>query len=406
MRPTPVFDNEFKARLFRLSAIFLGLGLLFIGCLTVIHPFIPAIMLAAILTLATWPAFLWVEDRVGHRTTIAAVLMTILLAVLFIVPLALLGTTLVESFRLLVGAVTETLSQKRPIAPEWLREIPIVGSYLDGLWQEYAMDREKALQLVQGHAGTISNWLLITVAAIGRGVFDISLAVIISFFLFRNGVNFSARISALMERALGQRGESLLKLTKGTLVGVIYGILGTAVIQGVIASIGFLIAGVPGAALLGVLTTLSAPVPVGPPLIWGAATLWLVSQNEITMAIFMALWGGIMVSSLDNVVRLYFISLGARLPLLIILLGVFGGLLAFGFIGLFVGPTLLAIAYNLFIEWSSHQHPLINPPPPVIITPPPPRDPGVPPASPKPASKPAAKPKAASKTDKPPKPKG
>jgi hypothetical protein len=120
----------------------------------------------------------------------------------------------------------------------------------------------------------------------------------------------------------------------------------------------------------------------------------------------MALWGGIMVSSLDNVVRLYFISLGARLPLLIILLGVFGGLLAFGFIGLFVGPTLLAIAYNLFIEWSSHQHPLINPPPPVIITPPPPRDPGVPPASPKPASKPAAKPKAASKTDKPPKPKG
>lgn len=373
MRTTPVFDTEFKGRLFRLSAIFLGLGLLFIGCLTVIHPFIPAIMLAAILTLATWPAFKWVEDKTGDRTTLAAALMTILLAVLFIVPLALLGTTLVESFRILVGTITETLSQRRPVAPEWLGELPIVGNYLDGLWKEYAVDREKALQLVQGHAGTISNFLLGSGAAIGKGVFDISLAVLISFFLFRNGVSFAARISALMERALGQRGEGLLKLTKGTLIGVIYGILGTAVIQGVIASVGFLIAGVPGAALLGVLTTLSSPIPVGPPLIWGAATLWLVSENEITMAIFMALWGGIMVSSLDNVMRLYFISLGARLPLLIILLGVFGGLLAFGFIGLFVGPTMLAIAYNLFIEWSTHQHPLITPPAPPIITPAPPR---------------------------------
>lgn len=353
-------ETETRSRFFRIAAISLGLGFLFVGCFTVISPFLPAIVLGALLTLATWPAYTYLNEKAGNRPNTIAAVMTLMLAILFVAPLFFLGDTLVESFRALLTGVTETLSKKNPASPDWLVEIPIAGSYLRDLWVEYTVDREKLLLLVQEHAGTISNWLLIVGGALGRGIADISLAVIFSFFMFRHGYAVAARMIALTERAIGARGESLLRLTKSTLIGVIYGVLGTAVIQGIIAAIGFFIAGVPGAALLGLITFLVAVVPVGPPLIWGGATVWLVMQDQLGWAIFMGLWGAIAISSLDNVFRLYFISLGAKLPMLLILLGVFGGLLAFGFIGLFVGPTLLAIAYNLILDWSAHQTRMIT----------------------------------------------
>lgn len=356
MKPTaPNYDNENKNRFFRYAVTTLAATLLFLGCFAIISPFLPAMVLGILLTLATWPAFTYITARTGNRTTIAALIMTVMLAVLFVVPLVLLGDTLVESFRSLLSVVTNTLGQRHPGSPEWMEEVPIVGNYLGNLWDEYTADREKLLLLVQEHAGAITNWLLKAGGVLGRGIIDISLAVVFSFFMFQNGYTVSTRLIALSERFIGPRGEDLLRLTKSTLISVIYGVLGTAVIQGIIAAVGFLIAGVPGAALLGLVTFLSAVIPVGPPLIWGGATIWLVMQDQIGWAIFMGLWGAIAVSSLDNVFRVYFISLGAKLPLLLIILGVFGGLMAFGFIGLFVGPTLLAIAYNLVIEWSVQQ---------------------------------------------------
>lgn len=134
------------------------------------------------------------------------------------------------------------------------------------------------------------------------------------------------------------------------MVGIVYGLLGTALAQATVAGIGFWIADVPGPAFLALLIFLLSPVPVGPPLVWIPATLWLFSQHETSMGIFMFLWGLLAISAIDNVLRPYLISQGSRMPLLVVLLGVLGGLFTFGFIGLFIGPTILAVIYVLFLE--------------------------------------------------------
>ncbi len=136
------------------------------------------------------------------------------------------------------------------------------------------------------------------------------------------------------------------------MIGVVYGMMGTAVAQGTLSAIGFAIAGVPAPVFLGFATFILSFMPLGAPLIWVPAAIWLFASGFTGMGIFMVLWGLLLVSSIDNVIRPYFISLGSNLPLLVTLLGVFGGIIAFGFIGLFIGPTLLAVAYTLIIQWS------------------------------------------------------
>ena len=144
-------------------------------------------------------------------------------------------------------------------------------------------------------------------------------------------------------------------LVAGTVQRVVNGVIGTAAAQALLALIGFLIAGVPGALVLGLATFLLSLIPMGPPLIWIPATAWLVWKGDYGMAIFLGIWGTLIISGVDNVLKPYLISRGGNLPLVIVLLGVFGGLIAFGFIGLFIGPTLLAIAYSLLVDWSASQ---------------------------------------------------
>jgi predicted PurR-regulated permease PerM len=133
---------------------------------------------------------------------------------------------------------------------------------------------------------------------------------------------------------------------------VVYGILGTALVQAVMAGIGFLVAGVPGAGVLALLTFFLSVLPVGPPLIWLPAALWLFHQGSTGWGIFMLIWG-VGVSSVDNFVKPWLISQGSAMPFLLIFFGVIGGALAFGFIGVFIGPTLLAVGYRLVAEWAS-----------------------------------------------------
>jgi len=138
--------------------------------------------------------------------------------------------------------------------------------------------------------------------------------------------------------------------------GVVYGLLGTAIAQGVLAAIGFWLAGVPAAPLLGLLTFFLSPVPVGPPLVWVPAAFWLFNQGETGWAIFMLIWGTGVVSTIDNILKPLIISQGSDLPFILVLLGVLGGVIAFGFIGVFLGPTLLAIGFALIQDWSENKN--------------------------------------------------
>jgi predicted PurR-regulated permease PerM len=188
--------------------------------------------------------------------------------------------------------------------------------------------------------------------AIGRGVVEVALSVFLAFFIFRDGAAVADRLTAGVARIAGERGRHLLEVAGKTVRGVVYGIFGTAMVQGVMAGIGFLIAGVPGAALLGLLTFFLSPVPVGPPLVWIPAAIWLFSQGLTGWGIFMLVWG-VGVSSVDNFVKPWLISQGSAMPFILIFFGVIGGALAFGLIGVFLGPTLLAVVYRLIDQWSA-----------------------------------------------------
>src|SRR5213083_915792 len=182
------------------------------------------------------------------------------------------------------------------------------------------------------------------------GLLELALSILIAFFLFRNGESAAEQLGVIIERVAGVRGRRLLTLSGSTVRGVVYGILGTALVQAVMAGVGYLSAGVPGAGMLALRTFFLSVVPIGPPLIWIPAALWLFHEGSTGWGVFMLVWG-FGVSSIDNVGKPWLISQGSDMPFLLIFFGVLGGALTFGFIGVFLGPTLLAVGYRLVTEW-------------------------------------------------------
>lgn len=345
-------ESVSRAYIYRLVAVISGAVAILIGCLIVIAPFIPAILLATILCLSTWPAYEWLRKKLKHNDRIAALLMTIGLALCFILPLAVIGGSVNENFSFLLNTVMDGIQADGNTPPAWLSGIPYAGSHIETVWRDYAADKEAVLDFLRKHGDTMTGWLLAVGAAAGKGLLDLSLGVLIAYFLFRHGAETAVRLQKLIEKFGGHRAERLLTVSKNTMISVVYGTVGTAFVQGALATVGFWIAHVPGAAFLGMLTFLLSFLPVGAPLIWAPVALWLLQDGETGYAIFMAVWGLTAVSGIDNLVRPLLIGLGSDLPLLLILLGVLGGIAAFGFIGLFIGPALLSVAYTMLKEMS------------------------------------------------------
>lgn len=352
------FSRISKSSFFRAIPLIAVIGAIGFGCLAVLAPFLPAIMLAIIFTLATWPAFVWVERKVNHRTTLAAAIVTTLLALGFVVPLILIANSLTANFSKFWSTLVSTIENSDGLPPDWVQEIPFISDYAIAFWEKYLSDLQTASESLKENAKPIYQHLLTVGTLIGRGVIDLSFGVFITFFLLRHGVQMAERLNALIDKFIGEFGQHLLDISKKTIISIIYGVVGTAVVQGTLAAIGFSIAGVPGAVFLGLMTFFFSFIPMAPPLIWIPVTAWLFSEEQIGMGIFMGLWGLLVISSSDNIIRPYFIYLGSNLPLLLVLLGVFGGIVAFGFIGLFIGPTLLALAYTLILAWSNKTVPL------------------------------------------------
>ncbi len=330
-----------------------ALGIVVVGCYQVLLPFIPAILFAVVVCISTWPLYERLRRALRGGSTLAALVMVLLLMLLVIGPSALLAARLTNNVTTIVEAA-RTLLDNGPIqAPAWLKGIPIVGTQLDDYWQGLVGGREDAVALFHGLLEPAKDFLLIAGKAIGQSLLQMTFAVFIGFFFFRDGDALVETLRVGLEKLAGRIGVEMLATIRGTVAGVVHGIFGTALAQALVAWIGFLIAGVPGAFLLAVATFFLSMVPVGPPLIWGGATFWLFNQGNTGWAIFMALWGLLVVSSIDNFVKPYLISLGSGLPLLLIVLGVFGGVVAFGFIGIFIGPPLLALGLTLVRLWTT-----------------------------------------------------
>ncbi|WP_028632244.1 AI-2E family transporter [Pseudomonas parafulva] len=335
----------------RLLVQILLLALLGAG-LWVMAPFISALLWGAILAFASWPVMRLLTGALGGRETLAASLLTTAWILIVALPLVWLGFNLADHIRDATAFVRDVQVDGLPDAPAWVGSLPFVGERLVSWWQSLDQQGAALLASVKPYLGQVGNWLLARSAQIGSGVLELTLSLVFVFFFYRDGPRLSAFVLRLLHRLMGERAEYYLNLVAGTVQRVVNGVIGTAAAQGLLAMIGFLIAGVPGAIVLGLVTFMLSLIPMGPPLAWIPVTGWLVWKGDYGMAVFMSIWGTFVISGVDNVLKPYLISRGGDLPLVIVLLGVFGGLLAFGFIGLFIGPTLLAVGYSLLLDWS------------------------------------------------------
>jgi predicted PurR-regulated permease PerM len=318
--------------------------------LWVLAPFWSALFWAAVLSFASWPVMRVLTRLLGGRQATAAGVLTLVWTLLVAVPLVMLGLNLADHIKDLTGLLKDFQVDGLPPAPTWLAEVPLIGENLLDFWQTIDQQGAALFATVQPYLGQVGNWLLARSARIGGGMVELALSLVLVFFFYRDGPRLAAFAESLLERLIGDRAEHYLELVAGTVQRVVNGVIGTAAAQAILAWIGFTIAGVPGALILGILTFGFSLIMV-PPLIWGPAVAWLFWQGEVGMGIFLLVWGFFVISGVDNILKPYLISRGGNLPLIVVLLGVFGGILAFGFMGLFLGPTLLAVAYSLLSDW-------------------------------------------------------
>ena len=325
--------------------------IILVGSYLVLRPFIAAILFSAVVCSATWPLYVRLRKALWGRSRLAALVMTLLLIALVIGPSVLLAVSLADNVTAMVEGGKAALARGPIEPPAWLHKIPMVGEMLADYWQRLVSSSESLAAQSQGLLEPARNFLVGAGKTVGQDLLQLALAMFICFFFYRDGEALARVLRKALDRLAGGLGREMLQTIHTTVTGVVHGIFGTALAQAVVALVGFLIAGVPAPFWLAVATFFLSVLPIGPPLVWGGATLWLASQGQIGWAVFMALWGLLVISSIDNFVKPYLISRSSALPLLLIVLGVFGGVIAFGFIGIFIGPPLLAVGLTLVQFW-------------------------------------------------------
>lgn len=338
-------------------------ALIVVGILLVLKPFLSSMLVAGVLAIATWPLFLRLRAAIAGSATLAASIMLTLIILLVVLPIAMLAGVATEELPELAAAA-KSWAQGGVHVPEFLKKIPFVGERLYTELSSLLSDRNQWAPVVQKALEPAGRLMLGFVRVLGDGILELLLVCLIVFFFYRDGESIVATLRRISERLSGTLSVEVLQIVTGTTRSVFIGIVGTAAAQGIVALIGFLIAGVPGAFLLGVGTFVLSVVPMGPVFLWGGAAIWLYAQGETGWAIFMVIWGAVVISSIDNFLKPILIARGSTLSLGLIFLGVFGGVLAFGLIGVILGPVLLAVGIALGRAWLNSQ-----PPRSVLVTP-------------------------------------
>lgn len=321
------------------------------GCALVLAPFVSAILWAGILTYTTWPAFLALR-RVGLPRVAASLVLVLVAAVLVVLPLALAVPDRQEVLRL-QDAVSASLATGLPTAPAWVGGLPLVGPRLAHVWNAWAADITASFSFFQPFAGDVAGAGLRLLLGLAHGVIDFVFALVVAFFLYLHGGAVGRVLAAISHRVAGPHGEALVDLAGRTVRGVVAGILGTAVAQGLLVTLGLWLFGVPRPTLLGVVAGGLAVLPVGAPLVWIPAGLWLLGSGRTLAGAGLLVYGTVVVTGADSLMRPWFIARGAALPYLLTLIGVLGGAAAFGLLGVFLGPVMLGVAFTLLRQWTA-----------------------------------------------------
>jgi predicted PurR-regulated permease PerM len=336
----------------------LTFGVLFIGLLLgvsvwVLRPFLGPTIWATMVVVATWPMMLRVQAHCGGRRWLAVTVMTLLLLLVFVVPLVLAIATIVGNADRLIDWARMAAAWNLPdVAPAWLRTLPVVGTLVDGLWAQLnALGLRDLVPRLSPYAGDLTRWFVAEVGNIGVLLLQFLLTVLIAAVMYAQGEEAAAQIRLFARRLAGERGDGAITLAGGAIRGVALGVGGTALVQALLGGLGLVVAGVPAATLLTAVMFMLSIAQIGPiPVLLGAAAWAWWGDGSLGWAIALLVWAGF-VGTIDNVVRPVLIKLGADLPLILIFAGVIGGLFAFGLVGIFVGPVVLAVGYTLLDAW-------------------------------------------------------
>jgi predicted PurR-regulated permease PerM len=335
----------------RTMLVLLFIGGLMLASFLVMRPFLPAVVWATTLVIATWPLMLAVQAGLGGRRALAVTVMTIALALVVLVPLSLAVDAVVSHSDQIAAFVVAAPSFRLPPAPAWLGDIPLVGEFLSTRWQHLAQSEiTDVLRWVKPYIGTVTQWFVHAAGSFGTTLIHLTLTIVFSAILYARGEKAAGWCVRFGRRLAGPRGEEVAVLGARAVRSVALGVVVTAIAQTLVVGIGFALTGVPQAGLLSAIVLLLCVAQLGPGLVAIPATIWLFWTGATIAGIFMAIFT-IVSLLMDNILRPILIKRGADLPLLLILLGVIGGLLAFGLLGLFLGPVILAVAYTLLQHW-------------------------------------------------------
>ncbi len=331
------------------GALLAGLA---VGCAVVLLPFLSALLWGAILVFTTWPLFAGLRTHLHVGSRPAAGIMVLLTTVLIVLPIALAAPAGADDVNQLRISFQAALDAGLPGAPAWLLSLPVIGPTLTEYWNRWAADLSAMVGFFSPWFGMLAENGLKVLLGIASGLVQFIIALVVAFFFWASGDTLTTYMNRIARRIAGDRAERLVAVTGATVRGTVYGILGTALVQGLLTTIGLSVAGVPRPLLLGLIAGLLSVLPIGAPVIWIPASLWLLGTGHSAWGIVLALYGLFIISGSDNVIRPYFISRGAQLPFLLTILGVLGGALAFGLLGIFLGPVLLGVGYTLVAEFA------------------------------------------------------
>lgn len=337
------------------------LGLFLLGLIVlsyrVLRLFVVPVVWALILAYVTWPIYVRVRRALYGSPTASAIVMTLLLTTAFVLPLLWLINLLQQEFLLAYRAVTGYLKEGPLLLPEAIREIPWLGDSLQQLIDRFAFDpdalRSEALQWAQRGLGHVTELL----GGVGRNAAKMGLAVVTVLFVYRDGETLLNQVRKVAHRFIGVRAHAYLGAIGATTTAVLYGLLLTAIAQGTLAGIGYWAAGIHAPALLGAITALVALLPFGAPFVWAPLGAWLLLQGQLWPGVGLLLWGMLVVSWVDNLIRPLVISSATRIPFLLVMFGVLGGLAAFGLVGMFLGPIVVAVLLAVWREWVDGEPP-------------------------------------------------
>jgi predicted PurR-regulated permease PerM len=343
------------------------LGVMFLGGLTlasfwILQPFLPAFIWSVMVVVATWPMRKRLERRFGGRRGPAVAVMTVVMLLVFVVPLVLAIGLIADYTDDAAAWINGLASRPLPQPPGWVAGLPVVGERVAAGWTNLAASGfPEVVARVEPYSRDLTRWLITEAGTVGLVIVQCLLIVILSAVLYAGGESWGRWMLAFGRRLAAERGEESVILAGQAIRGVALGVVVTALVQSCLGGVGLAVAGVPFAGLLTAVMLVLCIAQIGPLLVLLAGTAWLFASGEQGWGTFMLVWS-FAVGLMDNFLRPVLIKMGADLPLLLIFAGVIGGLLSFGLIGLFVGPVVLAVTYTLVDNWV-HTRPAGDPGP-------------------------------------------